>query len=89
MKSAELTGISDYKPLHLFILFVFTFIAGRPYIYPREFSRLYNVYPWYWNTLFKFYSLICTGENSAFGHFPAAIATHCNLAFSFHQSLLG
>ena len=31
-------------------------------IYPREFSRLYNVHPWYWNSLL--YGLI-SGENSA------------------------
>ena len=31
------------------------------------------------------YSLISSGENSAFAHFAAAIANHYNLAFSFHQ----
>ena len=33
----------------------------------------------------SFYSLISSGENSAFAHFAAAIANHYNLAFSFHQ----
>ena len=32
-----------------------------------------------------FYSLISSGENSAFAHFAAAIANHYNSAFSFHQ----
>ena len=31
------------------------------------------------------YSLISSGENSAFVHFAAAIANHYNLGFSFHQ----
>ena len=31
------------------------------------------------------YSLISSGENSAFVQFDAAIANHYNLAFSFHQ----
>ena len=30
---------------------------------PREFSRLYNLHPWYWNSLL--YGLISSGENSA------------------------
>ena len=46
-------------------------------------SADYNLHPWYWNTLF--YSLISSGENSAFAYFAAAIANHYNLAFSFHQ----
>ena len=50
---------------------------------PIEFSRLYNLRPWYWNSFL--YSLISSGENSAFAHFAAAIANHYNLAFSFHQ----
>ena len=47
---------------------------------PR-FSRLHNLHPWYWNSL---YSLI-SGENSAFVHFAADVANHYNLAFLFHQ----
>ena len=31
------------------------------------------------------YSLIQSGENSAFAHFAKAIANHHNSAFSFHQ----
>ena len=31
------------------------------------------------------FSLISSGENSAFVHFGVATANHCNLAFSFHQ----
>ena len=31
------------------------------------------------------YSLISSGENSAFAHFTAAIANHYNLTFSFHK----
>ena len=31
------------------------------------------------------YSLISSGEHSAFAHFAAAVANHYNLAFSFHQ----
>ena len=30
--------------------------------YPRKFSRLYNLHPWYWNSLL--YGLISSGENS-------------------------
>ena len=30
---------------------------------PHEFSRLYNLHPWYWNSLL--YGLISSGENSA------------------------
>ena len=57
--------------------------------YPSEFSRLHNLYPWYWNSLL--YSLISSGENSAFAHFAAAIVDHYNLDFSFtrYPSLLG
>ena len=56
--------------------------------YPRRISRLYNLHPWYWNTLF--YSLISSGENSAFAHFVAAIANHYILACSTrYPSLLG
>ena len=45
-------------------------------------SADYNLHPWYWNTIF--YGLISSGENSAFVHYAAAIASHYNLAFSFH-----
>ena len=48
--------------------------------YPLEFI---NLHPWYWNTLL--YSLISSGENSAFALFAAALASHYNLAFSLHQ----
>ena len=40
--------------------------------------RLYNLHPSYWNTLS--YSLISSGENSAFAHVAEAIA---RLQFSF------
>ena len=32
-----------------------------------------------------FYSLISSGENSAFAHISASIASHYNSAFSIHQ----
>ena len=51
--------------------------------YSLGFSRLHNLHPWYWNS--PLYSLISTGENSAFAHSAAAIANHYNLAFSFPQ----
>ena len=35
-----------------------------------------------------FYSLIASGEKSAFAHFAAAEASHYNLAFSFYQALI-
>ena len=50
---------------------------------PIEFSRLYNLIPWYWNSLL--YGLISSGENSALVYFAAAIANHYSLASSFHQ----
>ena len=37
----------------------------------------------YWNSFL--YSLISSGEDSAFAHFAANIANHYKLAFSFHQ----
>ena len=46
---------------------------------PPELSGLYNLHPWYLNTLFC--SLISSRENSAFGHFTTATANHYNLAF--------
>ena len=51
--------------------------------YPLEFSRLFFLHPWYWNSLI--YSLISSGKNSAFAHFAVAIGNHYNLAFLFHQ----
>ena len=54
-------------------------------IYHCEFSRLCNLHPWYWNTLF--YSLI-SSENSAFAHTPAFIANHYNVVFLFHWVLI-
>ena len=33
------------------------------YVYPREFSRFYNLHPWYWNSLL--FGLISSEENSA------------------------
>ena len=51
--------------------------------YPFEFSRLHNIYSWYWNSLL--YSLICSGENSAFAHIAAAIANYYNWIFLFDQ----
>ena len=42
-----------------------------------------NLRPWYWNSFL--YSLISSGESSAFAHFAVAIANHYNLAFLFHQ----
>ena len=45
--------------------------------------------PWYWNTVF--YSLISSGENSAFAHFAAVITNHYNLLSrsTRYPSLLG
>ena len=51
-----------------------------------EFSRLYNLYPWYWNTLF--YSLISSGKNSAFVHFAAAVVNHYNSYINTEPTLL-
>ena len=39
-----------------------------------QISKLYNLHPWYWNTLF--YSLVSSEENSAYAHIDAAIANH-------------
>ena len=50
---------------------------------PVEFSRLCNLHPWYWNSLL--FSLISSGENSAFTHVAAATANPSNLAFLFYQ----
>ena len=48
-----------------------------------EFTADCNIRPWYWSSVL--YSLISSGENSAFDHFAAAIANHYNLALSFRQ----
>ena len=48
-----------------------------------DFSRFYNLHPWYWN--FLVYSFLSSVENLAFVHFAAAVANHNNLAFLFHQ----
>ena len=47
--------------------------------YPHEVSELYDLHPWYWNSLF--YSLISSRENSAIAHFATAIAI--SLEFNF------
>ena len=44
---------------------------------PSSSAGLYNLHPWYWNAIF--YSLISSGENSAFAHSAA----------NRYQSLLG
>ena len=53
---------------------------------PERIIRLYNSHPWYWNTLF--YSLISSGDKSAFAHFAAALANHYNHSTRY-PSLLG
>ena len=59
----------------------------KMYVYslisPWVHQTSYNLQPWYWNSLV--YSLISSGENSAFARFAAALDNHYNLAFSFHQ----
>ena len=57
----------------------YTFIVW----YPIVFIRFHNLHLWYWNSYL--YSLISSGEDSAFAHFAAAIANRYNLAFSFHH----
>ena len=44
---------------------------------------LLGLHLWYWNTLF--YSLISSGENSAFANSAADVVNHYNVAFSFYQ----
>ena len=58
----------------LFLSIIFNVDILLPLV---EFSRLHNLYAWYWNL---------PGENSAFVHFAAAlIANHYNSDFLFHQ----
>ena len=56
--------------------------------YPHEFSRLYNLHPWYWNSLF--YGLISSGENSVHSgensvHFLQLMPFTIFHFFLFHQ----
>ena len=56
------------------------------HVYCPEFSGLYNLHSWYRNTVqHTLFSLSFSGENSAFVHSGAAVASHYNVAFSFHQ----
>ena len=58
--------------------------------YPIDFSGLYSLHPWYWNTLFN--RLISSGENATFAHSAAAIVNHYNFSFlcsTRYPTLLG
>ena len=55
---------------------VSVYSLNSPSEIPIEFSRLNNLRLWYWNSFL--YSLISSGENSAFAHFAAATANHYN-----------
>ena len=75
--SSEWIIVIHYKTASNVNVNVYVYSLISPWV-----QRLDNLHPWYWNSLS--YSLISSGENSAFVYFAAAIANHYNSAFSFH-----